>query len=122
MTHALLAKAHAALITAPGPLSATAARVVADIEAVVDLPMRWIVDPGHGWLEVPLAAVEPHADVISTYSYVDRKAGLAYLEEDCDAWRWAEAAGVDKDRLLTAREVHAASDAFVRRLPVWGSR
>lgn len=118
----LLAQAHAALLTAPGPLSATAARVIRDIEAVSELPMRWISDHGHGWLEVPLAAVEPHSDVISTYSYVDHKAGLAYLEEDCDAWAWAQAAGVDKDRLLSAKEVWFEHYAPVRDLPAWGSR
>jgi hypothetical protein len=46
--------------------------------------LQFIEDPGHGWLEVPIAQV--HAlgitNKISGYSY--RKGTMAYLEEDCD--------------------------------------
>jgi hypothetical protein len=46
--------------------------------------MRYIQDPGHGWLEVPvseLRRVGVHKD-ISPYSY--RNGKMAYLEEDYD--------------------------------------
>lgn len=45
-------------------------------------------DPGHGWLEVPLADM---IDVglapwdVSKYSYVDPRTHTFFLEEDCDA-------------------------------------
>lgn len=44
-------------------------------------------DPGHGWLEVPLDELRAlRLDRrITRYSYADRDAGRAYLEEDCDA-------------------------------------
>ena len=41
----------------------------------------FIVDPGHGWLKVPLSEIE--GMTFSGYSYRDSK--YAYLEEDCDA-------------------------------------
>ena len=47
--------------------------------------LRFISDPGHGWLEVPIAEVVAlgiHND-ISPYSY--HHDGMAYLEEDLDA-------------------------------------
>ena len=41
-------------------------------------------DPGHGWLQVPLAELDALgiAEQISRYSY--RKGDSAFLEEDCD--------------------------------------
>lgn len=46
---------------------------------------RFISDPGHGWLEVPLSELMlmDIAKHISPYSY--QKGDMAYLEEDCDA-------------------------------------
>lgn len=46
---------------------------------------RFISDPGHGWIEVPVQLVSllNLQDKISRYSY--RKGDMAYLEEDCDA-------------------------------------
>ena len=42
-------------------------------------------DPGHAWLEVPLAELKSLgvAGEISSYSYINGE--TAYLEEDCDA-------------------------------------
>lgn len=47
--------------------------------------LRFISDPGHGWLEVPMATIRylRIEDKISGFSY--RKGDMAYLEEDCDA-------------------------------------
>jgi len=46
--------------------------------------LKFFEDPGHGWLEVPIAAIKHLGiqDKISGYSY--RKGTMAYLEEDCD--------------------------------------
>lgn len=48
------------------------------------LSLRYITDPGHGWLEVPKKALKALAieDQITSYSYV--KGSMAYLEEDLD--------------------------------------
>jgi len=53
--------------------------------------LRFISDPGHGWLEVPMSIVESlHIkDEISKYSYLYK--GMAYLEEDCDAGKFMKA-------------------------------
>lgn len=50
-------------------------------------PLRFISDPGHGWLEVPileLAQLGIAAD-ISSCSYISAGMTHVYLEEDCDA-------------------------------------
>ena len=50
--------------------------------------MRWITDPGHGWLEVTyrdLADVGAAVDDFSDYSSIARTRETLYLEEDCDA-------------------------------------
>jgi hypothetical protein len=55
---------------------------------------RFHIDPGHGWLEVPMEELRDLgiADKISHYSY--RDGDTAYLEEDCDTavfvLAWAE--------------------------------
>ncbi len=52
-----------------------------------------ISDPGHGCLRVPLSELVDLgiADQISEYSY--REGDFAWLEEDCDATRFAVAKG-----------------------------
>ena len=42
------------------------------------------IDPGHGWLRVPIKLLQRLniVDKISRYSY--KAAGYAFLEEDCD--------------------------------------
>ncbi len=49
--------------------------------------LAYISDPGHGWLAVPLQDVAAMGiqDKISSYSFISRAEGVAYLEEDCDA-------------------------------------
>jgi hypothetical protein len=42
-------------------------------------------DPGHAWLRVPLSEITAEMG-ISAYSYRDNK--YAYLEEDCDAYKF----------------------------------
>jgi hypothetical protein len=65
--------------------------------------IQWHIDPGHGWLRVPLEllADDELRQSISGYSYMDSE--FAYLEEDCDADRfehhWANHLDVDAARL-----------------------
>ncbi len=56
---------------------------------------RFIEDPGHGWLEVPLSELLTLgiAQKISRYSYQSRDGRTVYLEEDCDAPRFDKAKG-----------------------------
>ena len=46
--------------------------------------LRFVSDPGHGWLVVPLELLDAMGllDRFTSYSYI--RGGNAYLEEDCD--------------------------------------
>jgi hypothetical protein len=46
--------------------------------------LTFITDPGHGWLQVPLAELDELGirSEITPYSYKNGR--FAYLEEDCD--------------------------------------
>ena len=95
--------------------------------------LRFISDPGHGWLEVPTADVEASGYIPSRYSYVDRHStaelvngrwptGYTYLEEDCDVAGFVQALGVAPE--LVAPTVsyisyheRIDSDSWVRKLP-----
>ena len=55
---------------------------------------RLLADSGHAWLEVPRVEVVASGAEISRYSYYDPVTDMAYLEEDCDATVFLEAAGL----------------------------
>jgi hypothetical protein len=65
---------------------------------------NYIVDPGHGWIEVPMELVDQLGlrNKISKYSYKNRIDGIekAFLEEDCDAELFMNAYGRDKINLV----------------------
>ena len=69
-------------------------------------------DPGHGWLAVKLGELKMLGieTTISDFSYVKGK--TAYLEEDCDAPRFIEAA---KSKGL---EVEIKQGAYRDRSPI----
>jgi hypothetical protein len=73
-------------------------------------------DPAHGWLEVP--AHELYflniAHKISRYSYTDTK--KVYLEEDCDAALYFNAAKRNGWNITTT-EKFTNGESFIRRLP-----
>lgn len=77
-------------------------------------------DPGHGWLEVPIELVRELgiADKISRFSYVSRDQKIAYLEEDCDAHRFVQAAE-NAGMRVTPNYMHSNRDSFIRNLPSW---
>ena len=56
-----------------------------------NMKFPFYMDPGHGWLKVPMRllkelGIEPR---ITAYSY--RRGDFAYLEEDCDATTFVKA-------------------------------
>ena len=57
-----------------------------------DAEMFWIEDPAHAWLKVPKDLFEAYDITASTYSYQDDS--YVYLEEDCDATLFIDAAGI----------------------------
>ena len=56
------------------------------------MKLRYIQDPGHGWLEVPVKMLAELGiqDKITSYSY--RKGTMVYLEEDLDMHTFLQAA------------------------------
>jgi hypothetical protein len=55
------------------------------------MKLRYITDPGHGWLEVPRGLLEILGiqDKITRYSYINN--GYVYLEEDLDMQTFVQA-------------------------------
>ncbi len=98
---------------------------------------RFIVDPGHAWLEVPTKVLD-QMDLtfkISKYSYLSHDGRLAYLEEDCDMCvflqAWAKKRGYDVSAELASElfadhyetdyhDAAGAPECFVRSLPGYG--
>lgn len=75
--------------------------------------VRWFVDPGHGWLRVPIVSAE--GLTFSEYSYIDRPGGWLYLEEDCDAGVWLRAHGVSGSAFPVVD--FGPDDCFIWELP-----
>lgn len=73
-------------------------------------------DPGHGWLEVPVAELRELgiAGQISAYSYLSQDRQTAYLEEDCDAAVYVKALGGME--ALKLRDLHTDNQSFIRNL------
>jgi hypothetical protein len=76
---------------------------------------KFISDPGHSWLEVPLTELHALgiANKISSYSY--QTGDLVYLEEDCDAAIFAQAKKA-RNEPLPIEEVFQ-ENTFIRNLP-----
>ncbi len=76
-------------------------------------------DPGHGWLEVPLADISTLgvADDITACSYQDET--NAYLEEDLDAAVYLQAARA-AGWTIDTEDHYVDGDSFVRSLPGYG--
>jgi hypothetical protein len=47
--------------------------------------MHWIIDPGHGWLEVSLADYPDAINHGTGFGYYAKATCRVYLEEDCEA-------------------------------------
>lgn len=62
----------------------------------MDTNPYWLVDDGHGWLVVPMSAVVASGAYISCFSRVSPDGRCAYLEEDCDARAFVDAARFDR--------------------------
>ena len=61
-------------------------------------------DPGHGWLEVPIAELKKLGiyKKITGYSYY--KGDMAYLEEDCDASTFIHAKEATENKSFIFRD------------------
>ena len=77
---------------------------------------RYHQDPGHGWIQVTLDELKQAGVLhsITPYSYIDLRNEIAYLEEDCDAATFVNAAGITRDQI---EDVYHRGDCYIRRLP-----
>ena len=78
-------------------------------------------DRGHGWLEVPREDIDVLglADEISNLSYLlshtHKRAGMVYLEEDCDATLYLDAAKA-AGWTIQIVEGYTGIDSHIRRM------
>lgn len=77
-------------------------------------------DPGHGWLEVPVETfllAGAKFSRISPYSYAGVKGFVPYLylEEDCDAFVFLQAAEQAGMKVTVQNQMHPG-ECFVRQL------
>lgn len=82
---------------------------------------RFFSDIGHGWLKVPYTELESLGieNTISEYSY--RDSGFAYLEEDCDAYRFIEAKKkINQAPKIIARNLDGYS--IIRTYPAYSTK
>jgi hypothetical protein len=77
---------------------------------------HWLIDDGHGWLVVSVKAVAVCGAAISRFSYVCPDGRVAYLEEDCDARAFLDAAGIER-ATAKAWPVRRVQRAHCRRYP-----
>lgn len=88
-----------------------------------ELTLTFHSDPGHGWLEVPRSLADSLGVTpkITAYSYRSIDDKTLYLEEDCDAQTFIEAAKA-AGYTYTFNEVCSThGDSFIRRLRRVGS-
>ena len=79
----------------------------------------FVTDPGHGWVSVPLEDIKRLGitDNISAYSYMTDK--RVYLEEDCDAGLFLDAAGIDLDSLPCTYSDNSKCRSYASYDPRW---
>ena len=84
-------------------------------------------DPSHGWLEVPREDIDALglADQISAYSYAmaatHKRAGMVYLEEDCDASLFLDAAKA-AGWAIQIVEKYTAEDSPICKYPAFSAK
>lgn len=83
--------------------------------------LKFYEDPGHGWLEVPVAELKQLGILgeITPFSYVSRDGKLAYLEEDCDLSTYARARGFSVGMAKWGEPIERVyqENTFIRGLP-----
>ena len=69
------------------------------------MKFNYYMDPGHGWLKVPISLLKELGieSRITVYSY--RRGDYAYLEEDCDAPAFMNAMEARGDPVVFDEEI-----------------
>jgi hypothetical protein len=80
--------------------------------------LTWHTDSGHSWLAAHVSLVEALKldRKISRYSYFDKRAAVVYLEEDCDAPLFINAA-LAAGLIIKYSEYSYTDEAPIRALP-----
>lgn len=78
--------------------------------------LKMHVDPGHGWLSVPMDLYVKSGITASKFSYFNRVTQKVYLEEDCDFPMFMHAIEKLGDT-VEIDIVYTKTDSFIRRLP-----
>lgn len=78
------------------------------------LQVTWFADAGHAWLAVPKKTLVALgiAEQISSYSYI--RDDIAFLEEDCDAGKFMEAAANTPGFTITVNHAPHEDDSIIR--------
>lgn len=76
--------------------------------------IRFLTDPGHGWLEVSLKAFPDAVEYGTGFGYLDEWSQVIYLEEDLEAGAFLRAHPEARERIY---HEHDDRDSAVRRLP-----
>lgn len=79
------------------------------------LTLNFYTDPAHGWLEVSKQLIRALHLQPSAYSY--HRDEMAYLEEDCDAYAFMEAAKAKGITVSIQSHNEPRNDSWVRSLP-----
>ena len=76
-------------------------------------------DLGHAWLEVPLSLIKEYGleKDISSYSYVNEKSGMVFLEEDSDMPKFLKAFQRETGLIPDLFDIYSKTDSTVRNLP-----
>ncbi len=82
-------------------------------------PYIYHQDPSHGWLAVPAQQVRALGLTPSSCSF--RRAGMAYLEEDCDMVAFMNAFRARYGRAPRMIDAHSNYDSPIRRYPCYPS-
>ena len=76
---------------------------------------RFHYDAGHGWLEVDESDITRHGLTLADFSsFSYRKGATVYLEEDCDASKFAKVADLPFSDVIEVDDGHSS---FIRDLP-----
>lgn len=85
---------------------------------MVQIILQKYDDPAHGWVEVPIMLLKALGieGQISNFSYTELEAGIAYLEEDCDAERLIEALNALGITVMIDTNLDEENESFIREL------
>lgn len=80
------------------------------------ITLTFISDSGHGWLAVPAVLYRESGIKASHFSYQNKKTGMVYLEEDCDAELFYQAMQSKFNAVVEVREEYHDGQSIIRNM------